>query len=223
MVKLFSALLATAGILGVSAQCSNPITRMEWNQLSNSDKQAYVAAVKRLADRPLSRQSSDPNSISYGDFVATHTNNAFWAHQNAQFYVYHRAMLAMWERALATVGWTKGAVYWDWSAVSQNWWESDVFNWFGSQGNGDDKCLNNGMFSRNQYRVSPDPPTGKGQIRDYEGNPTCLRRCGNPGQALTDATTLKSVYELATDYTTFRGDDSKNFHGLGHVVVSGLS
>ncbi|KAJ3215346.1 hypothetical protein HDU67_000561 [Dinochytrium kinnereticum] len=227
MVKLsgISALLVlTAGLIhtGVSAQCSNPITRMEWNQLSNSEKQAFIDAIKRLATRPISGQYTDPNRISYGDFVVTHTNNAFWAHANAQFYVYHRAMLAMWERALATVGWTKGAVYWDWSAVSQNWWESDVFNWFGSQGTGIDRCLTNGEFRAGVYNVSKEPATGPGQIRDYTGNPTCLRRCGSPGQPITDASALTTIFEGATDYTSFRGDDSRNFHAIGHIVVGGI-
>ncbi|KAJ3103711.1 hypothetical protein HDU96_009167, partial [Phlyctochytrium bullatum] len=226
MVKATTFLAGLAATLTIAAeevwaQCRNPIVRREWNELSNAEKQAYVDAHKRLAARPISGQYRDPSRVSHGDFVATHAVNAGIAHANAIFYPYHRAMLAVWERALATAGWTGGAVYWDWSAVSQNWWESDIFRWFGTQGTGSDRCVASGPFASGQYAVSKDPGTGPGELRDYAGNPTCLRRCGSPGQVVTDATTLSSLFELATDYTTFRGDDSRNFHAIGHIVVGG--
>ncbi|KAI8836346.1 hypothetical protein BC829DRAFT_54559 [Chytridium lagenaria] len=149
----------------------------------------------------------------------SHINNAFWAHANAQFYVYHRAMLAKLEAALVTVGWTKGLVYWDWSSVSQNWWEHDIFRYFGTQGTGSDRCLRDGEFSVGKYRVSND-----GAIREqrtgYPGD-GCLRRCGSPGQAVTDSTVLRGIFELATDFTGFRGDDTRNFHAVGHIVMGG--
>ncbi|KAJ3108048.1 hypothetical protein HDU97_002283 [Phlyctochytrium planicorne] len=228
------ALLCCSGVSGVFGACTNPVVRREWNQLSEDEKGKYVAAVKALAKRPLSRQTSDPNTISLGDFVATHTASAYWAHANAQFFVYHRGMIAMFERALATVGW-QGAVYFDWAAVSQDWRNSDVFRYLGTQSpngnadanslrNKDDVCLKDGAFAVGQYVVSQDPPTGPGQIRGYTvGNPQCLRRCGNTGSALVDATTLNSIYELATDYTSFRGDDSTNFHAIGHITMGGAN
>ncbi|KAI8849657.1 hypothetical protein BC829DRAFT_416697 [Chytridium lagenaria] len=219
---LLTALLAVLGTAGIAnAQCSNVVIRREWNELSTGQKNAYITAIKALADRPLSYQTSDPNSISFYDFVVTHTNSASWAHANAIFYPYHRGMLAMMERALQTVGWNDGLVYWDWSAVSQNWWDSDIFSYFGSQGTGNDRCLTNGQFTTTGYKVSPDPATGPGQTRGYSGNPTCLRRCGRVGAALTDASVLKGIFEVAADYTSFRGDDARNFHAVGHLTVGG--
>ncbi|KAJ3275824.1 hypothetical protein HDU76_010581 [Blyttiomyces sp. JEL0837] len=54
-----------------NAQCANPKVRREWGQLSAAEKQGYADAVKALQQRPLSRQYSNPATISYYDFTST--------------------------------------------------------------------------------------------------------------------------------------------------------
>ncbi|KAI9312051.1 hypothetical protein BDR26DRAFT_831188, partial [Obelidium mucronatum] len=209
MKPLSVLLLALALRDSVFAVCQNPTVRMEWHQLSDGQKSAYVNAIVALTKRPLSGQLQDPNRISFYDFVATHTNNAYWAHGNAQFYPYHRAMMWQFDRALQSVGWSQGLVYWDWSAMSQNWWTSDIFSakYFGAvRSNDPDNCVVDGAFAKDKYQV---------------GNPTCLRRCGEVGYAVTDATAITAPLLSATTYTAFRGDDTSNYHAVGHETIGG--
>jgi tyrosinase len=147
---------------------------------------------------------------------------AFWAHGNAQFFPYHRGMLRMFELALQSVGWAKGLIYWDWSAESQDWWNSDVFQYLGTHGTDPDNCLSDGYFSLSKFNVSLDPPTGPNEeLRSYSGNPTCLRRCGRIGWALTDAVVIKRLLEQSKTFTEFRGDDRTNYHAIGHIIIGG--
>ena len=136
-----------------------------------------VAAVKAPA-----------SMTSLHEFVADHSQQAHWVHGNAQFYPFHRAMLHLYEKTLAANGWPGGLVYWDWSAVSQNWWDSDIFNYFGRATRPEDNCLMDGQFAAGIYQVSPSPAFGSYE-RNYSGmdrgnDPTCLRRCGLTGYLL---------------------------------------
>ncbi|KAJ3022797.1 UNVERIFIED_CONTAM: hypothetical protein HDU68_008937 [Siphonaria sp. JEL0065] len=184
-----------------------------------------VNAIFALSKRPLSGQLQDPSRVSFYDFVVTHTNNAYWAHGNAQFYPYHRAMTWQFDLALQSVGWTNGLVYWDWPAMSQNWWTSDIFSskYFGAVRSSDpDNCVLDGAFSKDKYEVSKNPPTNPiTGPRKFSGNPTCLRRCGEIGSAVTDATVVTQPLLSATTYSAFRGDDTSNYHAVGHETIGG--
>ncbi|KAJ3094401.1 hypothetical protein HDU96_001691 [Phlyctochytrium bullatum] len=217
------ALAAASALIGVQAKCTNPSIRREWNELSDNDKREYIAAVKKLAARPESGSVTDPSKISLYDFVRVHTQDAWWAHQSAEFFVYHRAMLHVYEQALATVGYTKGLIYWDWSCVSQNWYESELFKWFGTQSPVDSanvpQCLKDGEFAKGKWSVATDELSL--YYRNAPTSDTCLRRCGKPGKALTDAYTIKKIIETSTSYDAFRADDSMSYHGTGHTTVGG--
>ncbi|KAI9352029.1 hypothetical protein BDR26DRAFT_890707 [Obelidium mucronatum] len=221
-------LLATAAV--ALAQCSNPIVRQEWGQLSSSQKSQFVQACVALAKRPLSGQSTDPSTMSWHDFTITHSRNAYWAHGNAQFYPYHRAMLHQFELALRSTGiWpaNQGIPYFDWSGMSQNWWTSDIFTdqYFGAINNPSDKvnnCVVDGAFKKSVYSVAPDAEG----YRQVTGTDTkCLRR--NAGQfALTDAITITQSLS-ATTFLTFTSDsahhyyDETNYHAGGHGILGG--
>ncbi|KAJ3405359.1 hypothetical protein HDU80_001497 [Chytriomyces hyalinus] len=220
------ALLVVAG--HALAQCTNPRVRQEWNTLSSSDKSAFVAACAALAKRPLSNQYADPSIMSWHDFVVTHSENAFWSHGNAQFYPYHRAMVWQFEKAIISTGlWpaSKGIPYWDWSAVSQNWWTSDVFSpsYFGSASSSDpDICVVDGAFAKGVYSVAPDALKNR---KITTGDLTCLRR--NGGQyVLPDATSMQDALS-ASSYLQFTCQDPNtyydlsNYHASGHGTIGG--
>ncbi|KAI8615676.1 hypothetical protein BC830DRAFT_1121494 [Chytriomyces sp. MP71] len=218
-------LVVLTAALSVSAACTNPVVRKEWSQLTDAEKTQYVNAVMALTKRPTTGNLQDPNAISYYDFVETHTRNAFWAHGNAQFYPFHRAMMWQWDRALSTVGWNQGSVYWDWPSMSQNWWTSDIFSskYFGAVlSNDPDNCVIDGAFAKGKFKVSSDATsTRQRQNVVGGGDPTCLRRCGHSGTAVTDATSLTEPILTATTYTAFRGDDTSNYHAVGHETIGG--
>ncbi|KAJ3300553.1 hypothetical protein HDU76_006065, partial [Blyttiomyces sp. JEL0837] len=143
MVKITS----TAGLLlllqiflisnggGVNAQtCTNPIQRMEWSQLSTSQKQAYIDAFKQLQKRPNSYQTEDFRFTVSQDKV--------------------------------------------------------------SQG----------------YRTTQSP---------YPSNTQCLQRCGDPKASFVDAVTIRNIFNTATNFVAFQGDDSTNYHATGHATFGG--
>lgn len=203
----------------VAAQCTQPIVRREWNQLSTADKTQYVAAAKASAKSLTG--SLRPGEMSLYDFVADHTQAAGVTHGNAQFYPFHRAMLYLWETTLAANGWTGGVVYWDWSAVSQNWWQADVFKYFGAKSRSSDNCVVDGQFAIGLYKVSPNPAFGS-FARDLKGGDTsCLRRCGYPGTTLDTPEAIAATNLRARDYSQFRGDDSTGYHANAHIYIGG--
>ncbi|KAI9352035.1 hypothetical protein BDR26DRAFT_1003084 [Obelidium mucronatum] len=218
-LPILTLLLLAATVL--AAKCTSPIIRREWSELSPDQKQQcpyyiiFVNSVALLAKRPISHQTRDASKMSYFDFVQTHVQNAIWTHGNAQFYPYHRALMFQFEVAMKSVGWNLGAVYWDWPAMSQNWWTSDVFQYFGaSTSNDPDNCVLDGPFAKSVYTVFPG-------LNRPEGNPTCLRRCARINNALTDAVVITASLALASNYSSFQGDDTSNYHAAGHTTIGG--
>ncbi|KAI9324242.1 hypothetical protein DFJ73DRAFT_873455 [Zopfochytrium polystomum] len=214
---------ATLAAQSASAACSNPTVRREWNQLSSDEKTAYVAAIKTVISKGLA-DSTTPGIMGFYDFVKDHVNGAYYAHGVAQFYPFHRAMVYLMEQALLYAGWSGGLVYWDWSAVSQNWWEADVFNYVGEvDGRSSDNCVTQGAFGVNSYSVSPYPSFGAKTRPFSGGSSTCLRRCGYVGSALDDPSSIASAHLMATNYNDFRASDSTGYHANGHITVGGDS
>ncbi|KAJ3026989.1 UNVERIFIED_CONTAM: hypothetical protein HDU68_004690 [Siphonaria sp. JEL0065] len=133
-------------------------------------------------------------------------------------------MLHQFELAMISTGiWPAdmGIPYFDWSAMSQNWWTSDIFNdrHFGELKSRDpSKCVLTGVFAKGKYVVAADPDrhrvvTGSDQ--------TCLRR--NADQTpLTDASTITASLS-PTSFIEFTGHnkDESNFHANGHAFLGG--
>ncbi|KAJ1531169.1 hypothetical protein HK405_001600 [Cladochytrium tenue] len=69
-------LLATAA--GVSAACSNPTVRKEWNQLTSDEKTEYVAALKAVIAKGL-QGSVTPGTMGYYDFVQKYVSSVVFA------------------------------------------------------------------------------------------------------------------------------------------------
>ncbi|KAJ3122459.1 hypothetical protein HK100_011986 [Physocladia obscura] len=234
----FTSLVAVITV--ANAACTKPVVRSEWSQLTPAQKSLYVKAIQALAAKPLSYQYTDPTAMSLNDFVQTHSHNAYWAHVsivaiffpnpigNAQFYPYHRALMWNWELALRSTGiWpsTIGVPYFDWSAMSQNWWTSDIFStaYFGPISNTDTRtapCVVQGAFA---YRVvAPDPDGYRGVT---SGNTTCLRRSASKS-AMTDATTITQSLGATSFAQLTRSEpsvyyDTTNYHADGHAVLGG--
>lgn len=200
------------------SQCVKPIVRREWNQLTTAEKTQYVAAAKASATSLTGKVG--PGIMSLYDFVADHTQAAGVSHGNAQFYPFHRSMMYLWETTLTANGWTGGAVYWDWSVVSQNWWQADVFQYLGSTSRPDDNCVTDGQFSIGKYQVSPNPAFGSFARNYTSGDRNCLRRCGSQS-ALDTPEAIADAHFKATDYNSFRGNDFTGYHANGHLIIGG--
>ncbi|KAJ3410519.1 hypothetical protein HDV05_003676 [Chytridiales sp. JEL 0842] len=192
---------STATPTHVTAGCETPEVRPEWHTLTESQKDQFSRAIRAMAARPISYQTTNPSQTSYHDFVWTHNENAHLMHSHPPFLPYHRLLLHRFSQTLQTLNWTLGLPYWDWTVESQNWWESDVW--------------------RRRFKVSPDPVSGPGEERDLaQGVDTsCLRRCGKVGSVLVDSSLIHAHMRVSKTYEEWKGDDGSNYHAIGHVVM----
>src|SRR5215831_2147527 len=99
--------------------------RKNQNALSTSEKQAFVAAVLALKQKPSRLHPGDPNFGRYDDFVEVHLDAMMppmmtppqpgWAHQSCVFTPWHRALLVEFENELQAVEPAVSIPYWDWT------------------------------------------------------------------------------------------------------------
>ncbi|KAI8833779.1 hypothetical protein BJ741DRAFT_710022 [Chytriomyces cf. hyalinus JEL632] len=227
-MNLLLVVAALAASLTVSAQCSTPRVRSEWSQLTPEQKGLYVRAIAALAAKPASNQYANPDIMGWHDFVITHAREAYWAHGNAQFYPYHRAMMWQFEQAMIATGiWPSnmGVPYFDWPAMSQNWWTSDLFTeqYLGNMNSDDpDHCVLTGPFAKGKYQVAFDVDNRRAITT---GDTTCLRR--NAVQAAGDDATAIANTMNAGSFAQFTSStsgsyyDTTNYHSTGHFIFGG--
>ncbi|KAJ3011297.1 UNVERIFIED_CONTAM: hypothetical protein HDU68_001756 [Siphonaria sp. JEL0065] len=240
MVLLATILLALSTAGAQAAACTNPIVRSEWSQLTTTQKKLYIQAVQALIARPQTGPSEtlDPKLISYYDFVNIHARASPWAHGSAEFYPYHRAQVWVWEQALHSTGiWpaNMGAPYWDWTAVSQNWWTkeaSDIFtpSYFGSVLSTDTTnwCVQDSAFS--QFHVATLDDDNVAYSNGIHATGNCLRRCGEIGSTVVSPADINPRFG-ATSFSAFRGDTAagtddqqlSGFHSEGHEIMGGYN
>ncbi|RKP12754.1 hypothetical protein BJ684DRAFT_3625, partial [Piptocephalis cylindrospora] len=112
--------------------------RKEVRDMSQSEWDAYVSAVKRIQ-----------RSGEFTKLAAVHNDNRKAIHYNAIFLVWHRAYLYMYEKALNNGGGNVRIPFWDEGYDSQSPGSSDVLSdaYFGSNGSGRDHCVKDGAFS----------------------------------------------------------------------------
>ncbi|KAI9331883.1 hypothetical protein BDR26DRAFT_869852 [Obelidium mucronatum] len=131
-----------------------------------------------------------------------------------------------------------GAPYWDWPAVSQNWWSpeaSDVFTptYFGSVLSTDTTnwCVQDGPFASGRgYKVAVLDPDNEAYSNGIHASANCLRRCGEVSSPATSPEDINVRY-AATTFSAFRGDTATGtddqqlvgFHSEGHEVIGGHS
>jgi tyrosinase len=125
--------LAAAPQAATAATCSNPRVRTEWDALSNSDRQAFVNAIKCLQGRPPSGAFSQSRS-RYEDFVSLHQNLTPNVHGNAKFLIWHRYFLWAFEDVLRSECGFGGSIPWfDETRYAGHFSSSSIFSssWFG--------------------------------------------------------------------------------------------
>ncbi|KAI8587058.1 hypothetical protein BDZ88DRAFT_454424 [Geranomyces variabilis] len=130
--------------------CTQPRTRVEFRELDESQRQAYLSAVACLRRYPSQLPFNGSRNF-YDDLVAVHLTNVAKAHNVAAFLPWHRPFIAFFEVALNQFCGYQGTLpYWDWSYDSQQPERSPLFTntYFG--GNGDtanNSCLETGPFA----------------------------------------------------------------------------
>ncbi|KAJ4309343.1 hypothetical protein N0V94_008979 [Neodidymelliopsis sp. IMI 364377] len=194
--------------------CSNPRIRREWDSYSNSDRQAYVDAIKCLQNRPASGQFGASRS-RYEDLVALHQTLTPNVHGNAKFLLWHRYYLWTFEQMLRSdCGFNRDLPWFDETRYAGRYSQSSIFSsqWFGSV-NINGQCVTNGQFAGLAINIGP----GSGNTRH------CLARNGddaktiNTGNAIVDACNSRSAYaDMAS--CAEGGAHAWGHNGIGSVM-----
>lgn len=171
--------------------CSNVRIRTEWDSYSDSDRQAYIDAIKCLQRNGPSGQFSQSRS-RYEDLVALHQRLTPNVHGNAKFLLWHRYYLWTFEQMLRSdCGFNRNLPWFDETRYAGRFAQSSVFSsrWFGSINVGG-QCVTDGQFANLGLNVGP----GQGN------QPHCLSRNNddsktiNCGNAMVDACNSRSSY-----------------------------
>ncbi|KAJ1562215.1 hypothetical protein HK096_000965 [Nowakowskiella sp. JEL0078] len=168
-MKFRAFLLLLSQLACVWAACTNPSVRPNWTDLTEAQKQAYLAAVLALKARTKNTviPYNDPSKLSYDDFVQIHWDASAFAHGNDVFWPWHRLFLLRYEQALQTVDPSVIVAYWDTAAISQAPEKSEVFgsSYFGGTGISPNYCVTTGKFANWKAVV----PTSHCLSRKFDG------------------------------------------------------
>ncbi|KAF2030697.1 monooxygenase [Setomelanomma holmii] len=240
------ALLSTAAALPAtttSGTCRNPLKRVEWRQLSETQKHSYLSAVLCLTNKTAI--SGIEGAVSrFDDHMAVHNRQTPAIHWVGHFILWHRYFVATYEKALRTeCGYTGGQPYWDWSLdadpqapTSTRAFDSAIFNpdnGFGGNGDyiaptADQNPLNiTGGTGGGCVQTGPFVPS---KFMLHFPTKDCLRRDFIPWIMNTFANPKLVQNVLAQpDYTSFAraienipSFDQPNIHGSGHFGVGGV-
>ncbi|KAG8791500.1 hypothetical protein FRC12_009031 [Ceratobasidium sp. 428] len=125
--SLESILAALDASTGKPRSCKKLRVRKEWRYLTDTQKRAYINAVKCLSDLPHSSDlkptyatpsipAFNPNSSKYDDFVYAHISSNIKDHFTAIFLPWHRWYLHTFEKTLQEkCNYTGTLPFWDWS------------------------------------------------------------------------------------------------------------
>jgi tyrosinase len=140
-----------------AATCSNPRVRQEWDSYSNSDKQAFISAIRCLQGKPASGKYAGSKS-KYDDLTALHQKLTPNVHSNAKFLLWHRYFVWTFEQLLRNqCGFNREMPWWDETKWSGAFSHSSVFSaqWFGDLANVNGGCVPNGV---SHHTLTPFPP-----------------------------------------------------------------
>ncbi|KAI9598681.1 hypothetical protein BDF19DRAFT_462765 [Syncephalis fuscata] len=199
MKNLFALLAATAtiilassiGVQHVEADCKTINVRREIRELSDSDRQSFFDAIKKM------QAETQPNK--YDEFINIHITYSSQAHGVPAFLPWHQFQKR---------GTSVPLPYWDWAADSQAPEVNTIFraDWFGTNGKGSSQCVTDGQFK--DYR--PYYPTkGSCFSRAFDGKGT------DQLGAFYGSEFVAELQSSAKDYDTFR----RGYEGTAHARV----
>ncbi|KAF2205686.1 Di-copper centre-containing protein [Delitschia confertaspora ATCC 74209] len=129
----FDAYLKKNSTKNASGGCTldNAARRLEWSDLTISQRKEYIDAVLCLQKLPpKSPRDKFPGALSrYDDFVATHESQAMELHSTPHLLPAHRLYIRAYEQALRNeCGYTGYQPYWNWDRYAADPINSPLFN-----------------------------------------------------------------------------------------------
>lgn len=159
--------------------CTAPVTRVEWRNLNDNQRDSYVSAVRCLMNRPGNSGTFPGSRNRYEDFVSLHQQLTPTIHSLAQFLPWHRYFLHVYEQVLADeCSYSGPLVWWDETLDAGRFAQAPLFTerWFGALPgpvNGQGVCVTRTGWGNYQPNIGPG-----GAIN----NPHCLSRAVDEGQ-----------------------------------------
>jgi len=193
--------------------CSNPRVRIEWDSYSNSDRQAYINAVKCLQGRPASGQFPASRS-RYEDLVALHQKLTPNVHGNAKFLLWHRYLLWTYEQMLRSdCGFDRALPWFDETRYAGRFAQSSIFSaqWFGSVNIGG-QCVTDGQFANLAINVGP----GTGNQRH------CLARNNDDSKTINTGSAMVNACNSRGTYADMASCAEGGAHAWGHNGVGAV-
>jgi len=204
---------AVSNNVNAAATCSNVRVRIEWDSYSNSDRQAYINAIKCLQSRGPSGQFSQSRN-RYEDLVSLHQNLTPNIHGNAKFLLWHRYYLWMFEDILRSeCGFDRALPWWDETRVSGRFAVSSVFSdqWYGAV-NAGGNCVTNGQFANLALNVGP----------GTSNYPHCLARDNDDSQTQYTSASVVNGCNNENDYANMASCAEGGAHAWGHNGIGAV-
>ncbi|KAI1322161.1 hypothetical protein F5Y16DRAFT_416330 [Xylariaceae sp. FL0255] len=140
---------------------SNPNVRFEWDNYSESDRQALMSSIKCLMNKPASGAFAHSKS-RYEDVAALHqlyTPNVHstTTQRNAKFLLWHRYFVWTFEQVLRDeCGFDRAFFWWDETKHAGAFESSDIFTpaYLGSL-TSNDQCVTDGHFAGLTVNIGP--------------------------------------------------------------------
>ena len=184
--------------------------RQEWSQLSQTQKQRYITAVKTASANPLYRPAYIHIMKLYLEAFESVVLNE--NPDTSLFFPWHRYYLGLYEDLLRAIDMSVTIPYWDWSLTPDRPYESQVFDPVLGFGNSTDNvthCINSGPFREGVFNTTPQ--AGEGCVkRTYRNFPFFNRQ-------LLDST----LSVPATSFTQFHSALQLFFHFQIRCFVGG--
>ncbi|KAI1260259.1 Di-copper centre-containing protein [Xylariaceae sp. FL1019] len=202
-----------------TCDASNPQIRVEWSSYADSDRTAFVDAIKCLMDKPSGGSQFTGSQSRYEDLASTHRQMTANIHGTALFMVWHRYFTWVFEQLLRDeCGLTKAMPWWDETKHAGNFAGSDIFTdaWFGNlpakTADGQGTCIESGAFAGTTLHVGPGTANS-----DH-----CLSRGVDESQTAQASADYTNSCLSQGDYDDFRGCFELGPHGYGHNGIGAV-
>ncbi|KAF1911472.1 hypothetical protein BDU57DRAFT_524614 [Ampelomyces quisqualis] len=199
--------------VSTKATCSNPRVRQEWDSYSNSDRQAFVSAIRCLMNRAPSGQFSQAKS-RYEDLVALHQTLTPNVHGNSKFLLWHRYYLFTFEDLLRSeCGFDRALPWWDETRYSGRFADSSIFSdqWFGGV-NAGGNCITNGQFANLAINVGP------GSRNELH----CLARNNDDSKTINTNSQMVNGCNNQQSYANMNSCSEGSAHAWGHNGIGAV-